>query len=290
MITDDKIFSLPIQYLERNQIDSARWDNCIFHSFNGTIYCTSKYLDIMTANSWSAIVMGDYEIVLPLPRKKKWWIEYIYSPFFTQQMGIISLNKTDLILEEKIVSYIPEKFKHISINLNATNLISKNIIVRKNHILNLYRTYDDIRRDYSRSAKRNIAKANLNGITVTEKLNCKEVMKLHQMRFKNEIGLSENDYQKFLLLMSWMQQHQQGLAFGALDKHGKLIASSFYLLYKNRLTFILNGNLPESLETGATHLLKDYVIQKFSSQNLLMDFEGSNTASFARFYKQFGAI
>ena len=49
-----------IRYLERNEIDTIKWDNCIGNAFNGLIYARSFYLDAMAEN-WSALVAGDYQ-------------------------------------------------------------------------------------------------------------------------------------------------------------------------------------------------------------------------------------
>lgn len=76
---------------------------------------------------------------------------------------------------------------------------------------------------------------------------------------------------------------------GAFNEKGNMIAGSLFILFKNRITFILNANNSESLENGSTHLLMDAAIRKFSQKNFIIDFEGSDVESFARFYEQYGA-
>jgi hypothetical protein len=71
-----------IRYLQRDQIDTVQWDNCIGNAPNGLIYGHSFYLDRMAVN-WDALVLNDYEAVMPLPWKKKWGIYYLAHPPLT---------------------------------------------------------------------------------------------------------------------------------------------------------------------------------------------------------------
>ncbi|MCY7291664.1 MAG: hypothetical protein LH615_05710, partial [Ferruginibacter sp.] len=63
-----------------------------------------------------------------------------------------------------------------------------------------------------------------------------------------------------------------------------------YFVYKNRITFIINGNNSDSLKNGTTHLLMNDTIKKFCNQENILDFEGSDFPEFVRFYKQYGAV
>ena len=55
-----------IRYLRRQDIDDAKWDACIH-----LIYGKSYYLDHMTDGQWDALIMGDYEIIMPLTWRRK---------------------------------------------------------------------------------------------------------------------------------------------------------------------------------------------------------------------------
>ena len=62
---------IPIHYLRRYEIDTKKWDQCIIESDNGLIYAHAFYLDHM-AKQWDALVMGNYDAVMPLPFNQKW--------------------------------------------------------------------------------------------------------------------------------------------------------------------------------------------------------------------------
>ena len=65
-----------IKWLRSGSIDRQKWDQCIDRAGNGRIYGYSWYLDIMS-NNWDALVLGDYQLIMPLPWRKKYGIRYI---------------------------------------------------------------------------------------------------------------------------------------------------------------------------------------------------------------------
>jgi len=60
-----------IQYLTNHEIDKVKWDECINSASNGLIYAYSFYLDHMSKH-WDALVLGDYNAVMPLTWNKKY--------------------------------------------------------------------------------------------------------------------------------------------------------------------------------------------------------------------------
>lgn len=283
--------SSEIHFIQRHQIDDKQWDRLIYESNNGLIYATTTYLDAMCDGQWAALVLGNYEAVMPLPTRKKYGIGYIYQPAFTQQSGIFSKLKISLQLIDKFIAQIPSVYRYIEINLNSsiTDISCPNI-KRKNYLLDISGDYHVLQKAYSRSANRNIKKAIEQGIVISENISAKEIITLHRQRFNDEIGATKQDYIRFERLVNILLQEGKCYTIGTLDDKKVLIAGSIYWVYKNRITFIFNGNSPQSLACGATHLLKDTVIKRFAEKGLLMDFEGSDFPQFARFYEQFGNI
>src|SRR5580765_931871 len=58
-------YSEDIRFLSRKEIAPEKWDQCISGAKNSLIYARSFYLDRMAKN-WSALVLNDYEAVMPL--------------------------------------------------------------------------------------------------------------------------------------------------------------------------------------------------------------------------------
>ncbi|MEP6846273.1 MAG: hypothetical protein ABI861_09730 [Panacibacter sp.] len=277
-----------IDIIPSHNIDKQKWDNCIHKSSNGLIYATSTFLDIMSNKQWEALVMNDYETVMPLIWRKKWGIYYLHQPAFSQQLGVFSIKDTDINTTGQFLNTIPGKYRFAEINLNAGNVVQQPCFLHKNYLLNINYSYEVLQKNYSRSAKRNIDKALNAGITIQENINPSDIIFIHRKRFKDKIGAREKDYLAFGRLIEILVKQKNCFTVGAFNAGTRLISGSIYLLYKNRVTFIMNGNSPESFQCGATHLLKDYAIQKFSDKGLIMDFEGGDFKNFVRFYEQFG--
>ena len=278
-----------IQFLQNKEIDKQRWDECIGKAYNSRIYGLSVYLDNMCSN-WSALVLEDYKAVMPLTWRKKYGIYYLYQPAFCQQLGIFADTPLSKEMVSAFLSSIPKKFGYWEIALNSGNMVtSYPTRAGKNYLLSLADSYQHLYKNYNRNAKRNIKKAIEAEIQIYENISLDIVISLHRQRFKDNVGANEKDYNHFLLLLNHLSKKDQVYSIGAMDKNNVFIASSIYLLYNNRLIFIINGNLPAGLNNGSAYLIKDFVINKFSGQKIIMDFEGSDNPQFARFYQQFGA-
>ena len=85
---------MEIKYLKHNQIDKQKWDSAIENAENGLVYALSWYLDIVSPN-WDALVVGDYEQVMPVTHKRKYGIKYLIQPPFCQQLGFFSQSKNE---------------------------------------------------------------------------------------------------------------------------------------------------------------------------------------------------
>ena len=278
-----------LELLRNKDIDKAKWDDCISNAANGRIYALSWYLDIMCP-TWSAIVTEDYKSIMPLPVKRKWGFPYIFQPAFTQQIGIFSRENCSEEVIDTFIKEIKRNFNYAEINFNSQNVLGANLQhkIKKNYLLPLDDTYENLQKAFSRSANRNIGKAIKNNIVIEESNDCTPLINLHKQRYANTVSNKE-DLASLEKLLQKATQNKMAHFFYASNAAGKYIASSGYLIFKDRVIFLVNGNIKEGLESGATHLLKDRAIKKFSNQELIMDFEGSETASFARFYEQYGA-
>ena len=280
---------MAIKYLKNSEIDKSKWDECIANSPNGLIYSTSLFLDNM-ATDWDALIMDDYSAVMPLPFRKKYGIHYVYPPAFSQQIGITSLQEISPVVVVSFLKNIPKKFRYVEMNFNTANVFSRtNNITRNNYFLPLSNSFEALKKSFSRSANRNIRKAIEENITTKEAVDADEIIAIHRARFNDKVGANEEDYQRLQKLFLALKESDMLFTIGAY-KANRLIAGSVYFVYKNRITFIINGNNEESLKNGATHLLMNETIKKFSGKEFILDFEGSDFPEFVRFYKQYGAV
>lgn len=280
-----------IQYLQRTQIDTVKWDNCLAAATNGLVYGYSFYLDRMAGN-WDALVLNDYEAVMPLPWKKKWGISYLAHPPITASLGVFGKSLTAEMTGLFILA-IPARFKLVDLLLNPANFLPASRLqsIRNNYVLDLHNTYEDIYRQYRNNVRRNIKKA--------QQLNCRyvigipieEVIRLAHWQIQQQTtNIGEEDYAHFKDLFHYLQPKQLAEACGVYTPNNELVASCVWFYSKGRAYYILVGNHPNGKTLGASHYLIDRFIEAHAGQELVLDFEGSDIASLAFFYSSFGAV
>ena len=279
-----------IKYLQHKEIDKAKWDACITNAPNGLIYGYSFYLDCM-ARHWDALVLGDYEAVMPLTWNKKYGFYYLYQPAFAASLGVFGKNLTKEIIEDFANSF-PSKFKLVEISLNSGNIIngSKSFsLLRSNYILYLNRPYEEISKTYRDNHKRNIKKAFDLGCKVSKEVSVDEIIQLNKEQLQHIDGTKPEDYPNFKKLYEFLKNSGKAKTYAIVDPKNKVLASAIFFFSHNRAYYIMVGNHPDGKTIGASHALIDAFIKDHADQNLILDFEGSDIRNLAFFYNGFGA-
>jgi len=282
---------LKIAYLPQADIDKKKWDNCIDSAGNGLIYAYSFYLDSMSQN-WDALILGDYEMVMPLTWNKKYTIHYLYQPFFCAQLGIFGNNISSEIVKN-FLENIPSKFKYWDFYLNRDNLFSipnYPMYERSNYVLSLQNNYEKLSGNFAQSHVRNIKRAQRHGNEVKKDIPIAEVISLAKEQTNKFSPITEKDYDNFSSLFEVLYKKKMAVTYGVYSSQNQLTASCAYVFSHHRAYYILVGNHPNGRTSGASHLMIDHFIKEYSGENIVLDFEGSSISSLAFFYKSFGAI
>ena len=281
-----------IKYLKHREIDVKAWDKCINQSFNGIVYATSWYLDLVHED-WEALVENDYERVMPLTGGKKFGMDYLFQPYFTQQLGIFSQSMLNPEIVSLFIKQIPLHYKFIEINLNSFNKIESNdlnIVSNKNHILDLINEHSKISSKYSTQTKRNLKKSRKAGLSLMKNIKPEAIISLfRENRGKDLQKWNDSHYNILKRLMYSSIYKGKGIAYGVFTGYNEMCAGAFFLKSNNRLIFLFSGSNETARETSAMTFLIDAVIEEFTPSQSIFDFEGSNDQNLARFYKGFGA-
>lgn len=271
----------------RTAVNDEKWNACVASAGNGLIYGYTFYLDAMTDN-WDALVMDDYAAVMPLPRRRKWFIHYLYHPFLTAQLGVFGNGLTKEFFEA-FLSAIPKKFRRWDFSLNHTNLFTVQgyrLYERSNYVLPLNRSYEDLANAYRENIRRNIKKSVSYGCYPTTDVAIDGIITLTKLQATDT---PERDFLNFKNLFLLLREKGSAKTYGVLSAKGELLASAAFLFSHNRAYYILVGNHPNGRTLGASHALIDAFIKDHAGQDLLLDFEGSDIRNLAFFYSSFGA-
>ena len=278
----------PIRYIERKDLDAQKWNQCIDQSQNGLIYGYSSYLDNMAVH-WDALVLNDYEGVMPLTWNRKFGYYYLYQPAFTACLGVFGKNITEQLTGD-FLSSIPKYFKLIEINLNAGNIFSVPSgfsILRKNYFLKLHKSYEELHQNFRENIRRNIKKAVQAGCTVKKNIPIQDVIGLARAQLSSVTNVKPEDFQNFEKLFNLLNTDQRQ-TYG-IYREDKLLSAAVFLFSHGRAYYILAGNHPDGKTLGTSHYLVDRFIADHAGTPLVLDFEGSDVQSLAFFYESFGS-
>ena len=282
---------MKISYLSHAGIDKLKWDRCIETAANGLIYASSYYLDAMSDN-WDALILNDYEVVMPLVWKKKYGFNYLYQPFFIGSLGIFG-NVSDKTVNQ-LLNAIPNQFKYADIDfkeniINPEKITLKNAQLKKrnNFLLDLNKKYPEIYKDYKRLTTRMIKKAAENKVEIIKSCEPFEVIEFYEKNYKNEHkNIKSRDYKRLLAATNIAFEKGKAATWLA-KKNGETIASYMILKDEKFIYSLIGGSNQQGKKYGAFYLLTDAAIKDHAATKRIFRFEGSDKKGIAFFNNQF---
>jgi len=275
-----------IKYLKHTQIDKDKWDDCVTQSSNFKIFAFSWWLDIVSPG-WHALVLDDYKAVMPLTWKKKYGLLYLIQPIFCQQLGVFSVHNQNY--KELFFKSIPKKFLYVRICItNGLQSIQKGREKeRTNYLLPLKDNYENIQDRYNKSTKKSIRKA-VNRKVSTSSCLQDECIAFLKREYYNLLNVEMEKFDILNQILSVGSSQGEPKFFGAYENNSMLAASC--CLLANKHIFMTMVASPAGKEKRALFLLIDEMIKFYSSQDVVLDFGGSDVVSIAYVFSGFGAI
>lgn len=275
-----------IHFVSYKNLDYQKWDKCIDDSINGTFYPKSWYLDIV-CEQWNALVLNDYEAVMPLPSRKKWGVKYIYQPFLCQQLGVFHTHQKYAV--DDFISAIPKDILRFTINLNAHNT-SNSFVVKTNvnYLLPLNKTIDELRTNYSKSHLKNLRRANKHNLSIASKPDSAEIFYEKKLRLASNF-MSSKQLELEMKIIKESIALGKGEMFSVIGDEAN--CCSVFLINDNQKLFLLSSYSDnEGKSKLAYFFLLDYIFSLEKFRGFIFDFEGSNLKGVAQRNKGFGAI
>ena len=279
-----------IEYLTRKEIDIEKWNACIENASNGLIYSFSYYLDALCTN-WDALVINNYEAVMPLPWRKKWGFYYIYQPYFIAALGVFG-NEVPASTIELCLHYIPPKFRYLEIDLNEKNSVNTfpglKATTRKNIFLELNQPYEILFKNYKRLARRKINYALENGLIIHDEISPEVIVKLYERYYEQEKRIIPHEaYTGLIKALNALPK--KNLRAYLVKNENNIIAFYVVLVDDKNVYSLIGGSTKEGKKMGAFYLATDAVIKEFSATGKTFRFEGSDIKGIAFFDMQFGS-
>lgn len=278
-----------IRYVKRKSIDIKKYDACIEHAQNTRIYAFSWYLDIV-ADNWDALILDDYKAVMPLPWRSKYLIKYVYTPCWTQQLGVFSSDVINKELINNFIFSIPKKFKKVTLNLNNFNAIqSENSTLKTNYILTLDKSYKELFQKYKYMRRRRKKNLDTHKINISTTDNFQQIITLFMSQKQKEVNLKALDYNRLNSLINYMIKEKKVDVIVAKNTDNELLGGAIFLKDAKRITYLFSSVSKEGRDEQVMTYIIDYIIEKYSNSTFTLDFEGSMIPGIAFFFKSFGA-
>jgi hypothetical protein len=280
-----------IQHITHDQIDKQKWDRCIELSTNGLIYAYSWYLDACGAK-WDALILDDYEAVMPLTFGKKYGIYYLFQPWFCAGLGVFGIHPLTTKVISQFFQAIPTKFRYVDICLNYENRYTHKdaqITERVSYIMSLKPTYEEIKKTYRTQLKRNLTKAEAAHLVVKWDIDINDIFPLAKEIMQRVSPISDAEVDRIIPLFHAVKEHSCTQTIGIYSRKDELLASAVFFQSHQRWYYLIVGNHPNGKTIGASHYLIDCFIQRNAGTDFNLDFEGSDIRNIAYFYSSFGA-
>ena len=280
-----------ITYVKRKDLDLEKYNTCIEKSNQSKVFAFSWYLDIVAEN-WSVLVYKDYNAVMPIPWKKKFFIKYVYPPFWLLELGVFSLDdKFDIQLFFKALF---SKFKFVETRLNSKNKLNisrKYLKDGQMQVLKLEDDYTSILSNFRKDRKKDLQRAFKNDLTEKWNDNPNYLITL----FKNNVGkrtsnIIDKDYDNLQKLISTCIKKRVGEVLSIYDKNNNIVASGFFLKHKKEVTILVSSTDFKNRKNGANTFLIDRAIYKYQKNFKVFNFGGSSINSVAKYFSSFNAV
>lgn len=280
---------MQIRIINNTEIDTKKWDACLTASASPVAYASLWYLTSILPN-WRAIIVDDYRLVMPIPSTKKYFLPFAMQPYYCQQLGLFGKEELTEIECKEIARLLKQHFVYGNIQINKHSSGLERYFkasTRINYEMQLNKPYEELRKAYSTNTKRNIAKANKSGLTVHSEIEVSEFMLHKEKSAAGKYG------PKILSILNKIASKAIELnkceIIGVYDEYKELHAIALFIKEYNRIIYLNAFSTEIGKTSKAMFLLVDEMIQHNADTECVIDFEGSDIESIARFYSSFGA-
>lgn len=278
---------MELKRLQHAEIDSRKWDNAILQSDFPCVFASSTYLNAVCPH-WKALVLGNYEAVMPLTENKKYGITYLYQPHFTPQLGVFMKTRRAEV-EQRFFTELQQNYLYTDIECHAKHIspMVNALKTKTTYVLEPAANFN-----FNQNTKRNIKKALAAGLhieVVTDTMALKLSSQCIHPFLKTSIGLKPKAIQLFKTLIETLQQKEELLTLVAYNAQETPIALAHFASNKHHAVYLKGVQLNKTENNGSMHLLMQNALNIYAPKNVWFDFGGGQQSSMAQFYKGFGA-
>jgi hypothetical protein len=274
-------------YINHKNIDRIKYKRALdVSSDRGSLYAQDFVWDILHPG-WDILVLGDYELVVPLPHKRKWFCTSFRQPIFMRTIPLIGKN-VDKQYFGQICSVLEANCALVDLNFSI-DIADKWSTTGTFQLLDLQDDLSRQRENYSTNTKR-ILKNHTDDFKFEQNSDALAFVSF----FKAQVGfkygnLKELHYGRLEALIETAIRKDIG-TISTIMFNGAPIAMAFFIDLNGVRYYVKGASSEKAKEVGAMFHLIDHGIENAVGKGLKkFDFVGSNAKGMAEFNKKFGA-
>lgn len=281
-----------LKWFKHHEIDKQKWDKCLQNAIFQNVYAQSWYLDAASPQ-WEAIVFmsaeNDYWAVMPLPVKQFLFWKKVYTPFFTQQLGIFAAPNVKIVWKDWL-QILQKKYFSVQLqthyqDLKLLNVANFQVKQRHTYHLSLHQDYANLQQSYRRDRKKDLKRAN--SLHIQEENNLLPLMQLFRQE-KQHVTFKSEHQKALLRIFEACSMRKKTLLLYAYHE-GELVAGAFFVIFQQTITYLFAVSTQKGRQCGSATALLDTVIKRYAGEPYLLDFEGGNITSIGDYFSSFGA-
>lgn len=225
---------MTLDFVPFEDIDKNKWNGNIHYSPNGNIYGYHWYLKSVI-KEWDAIIEGDYQSVMPIPRRPLTKFEQSLLPF----LGPYTVNGYSAQRAQSF--YNAWKEHRVDVNYNFNDRFGKlmndedqTFVMKKHNYIKLHHTYDQISEKYQPKAHLLLNEATLQTFVYGSDIK-------PEILIENE-NLNEAEKSMLYRIMYNAIQRSVGWSLRVENKASGGVAKSFFISDKSGIYEIFSSS------------------------------------------------
>jgi hypothetical protein len=288
--------------ISRRQIRDYDWNHLIQASRQGAVYALTDYLDIV-CESWQAFVWpgaDDYQIIMPVPVKRRLGVQAVCQPLYCQYLGIFSKGQLTVNQVDAFLLALTSCFRFISrycFNPDNSGLLN---VLRDQHPalsfnqsetvwLDLSGDYGSVFSRYSGDRRLNLRRGCRFGWVLISSSNVHPLIYLFSQNHASKIpgGVSPVAYDLLDRLFEFLSRTDSATLWYAC-KDGRIRAGVLICRFQDKAIYLFNAADNVGRRGNARTFLLDHFFIKNSGTPTVFDFESPDVPAISSYYRSFG--
>lgn len=275
-----------LRKIKRKDLEVEKYSSAIEKALNYRIYAEHWYLDILTHAKWECWIWGDYEVIMPVPLQYKFGFKFVLQPIYCQQLGVFYEEEiSDELFQEFEKKLHKYRVRAYHFNEENTERYRPEGERKVNYVLDLSRSYEEIKSSYSKSTKWNLKQFEKSKKEIFNR----SIAEFDLIRFKSENSKFKFSPEKLMAILNGLEKRSQ-LQLKVLIEDKDVQAYGCFIISKNRVFYINSASNKYGKKIAAPTGILNHVIYDFFQQDKVFDFEGSSNSQIGFFFGGFGAV